>query len=217
MKIGGSFYEAGNVKALLPIGVFLVLYLGLGILFEYGLQIPMGFYNIPIVVAFLVALLVACLQNPFEAWTTSCYSWGRALGDKNIVTMILIFLVAGIFVGGWWAEQRGQRGLFSPLPGPRPVCCGGSLCGQLLCGPGHGYVGGHHHPHYPHCRLSVCRLRFSPFPLYGLGSGRGHVWATTCPLSLTPPLPPVTARAALDKVRVRISPLLFRRPSSLLS
>ena len=50
--------KKGNVKALLPIGVFLVLYLGLGILFEYVLKIPMGFYNIPIVVAFLVALLV---------------------------------------------------------------------------------------------------------------------------------------------------------------
>lgn len=34
--------KRGNVKALLPIGVFLILYLGLGILFEYGLQIPMG-------------------------------------------------------------------------------------------------------------------------------------------------------------------------------
>ena len=33
-----------------PIGVFLVLYLGLGILFEYVLKIPMGFYNVPIVV-----------------------------------------------------------------------------------------------------------------------------------------------------------------------
>ncbi len=40
----------GNAKALLPIGVFLVIYLGLGILFEYGMKIPMGFYNIPIVV-----------------------------------------------------------------------------------------------------------------------------------------------------------------------
>ena len=41
-----------NYKALLPIGVFLVLYLGLGILFEYVLKISMGFYNIPIVVVF---------------------------------------------------------------------------------------------------------------------------------------------------------------------
>ena len=46
--------KKGNVIALLPIGVFLVLYLGLGILFEYVMEIPMGFYNVPIVVAFLV-------------------------------------------------------------------------------------------------------------------------------------------------------------------
>ena len=39
--------KKGNVKALLPIGVFLVLYLGLGILFEYGMGIPMGFYQHP--------------------------------------------------------------------------------------------------------------------------------------------------------------------------
>ena len=56
--------KKGNWKALLPIAVFLVMYLGLGILFEYVLKIPMGFYNIPIVVSFLTALLVACIQNP---------------------------------------------------------------------------------------------------------------------------------------------------------
>ena len=55
--------EKRNAKALLPILVFVVLYLGLGILFEYGLNIEMGFYQIPVVVIFLIALLVACLQN----------------------------------------------------------------------------------------------------------------------------------------------------------
>ena len=48
----------GKGIALLPIGVFLVLYLGLGILFEYVMEIPMGFYNVPIVIAFLAAILV---------------------------------------------------------------------------------------------------------------------------------------------------------------
>ena len=33
----------GNVWALLPIGVFLAIYLGLGLFFEYGMKIPMGF------------------------------------------------------------------------------------------------------------------------------------------------------------------------------
>ena len=54
--------KKSNPKALLPIGVFLVLYLGLGIVFEYVMKIPMGFYNIPIVLAFMVAILTACLQ-----------------------------------------------------------------------------------------------------------------------------------------------------------
>ena len=91
--------KKGNVKALLPIGVFLVLYLGLGILFEYVLKIPMGFYNIPIVVAFLVALLVACLQNRKLNLDKKLEIMGNGVGDKNIFTMILIFLEAGIFVG----------------------------------------------------------------------------------------------------------------------
>ena len=88
-----------NFKALLPIGVFLVLYLGLGIIFEYVMKIPMGFYNIPIVVAFLVALLVACVQNPKLSFDKKLELMGKGVGDKNIITMILIFMAAGIFVG----------------------------------------------------------------------------------------------------------------------
>lgn len=91
--------KKGNVKALLPIGVFLVLYLGLGILFEYGTGIPMGFYNIPVVVIFLVALLVACFQNRKLPFDDKLTIMGRGMGDKTIVTMVLIFMVAGIFVG----------------------------------------------------------------------------------------------------------------------
>ncbi len=88
-----------NFKALLPIGVFLVLYLGLGILFEYGMEIPMGFYNIPIVVAFLIALLVACLQNPKLKFDDKLELMAKGVGDKDIITMILIFMASGIFVG----------------------------------------------------------------------------------------------------------------------
>ena len=91
--------KQGNVKALLPIGVFLVLYLGLGILFEYVMKIPMGFYNIPIVVAFLAALMVGCLQNRKLSLDEKLEIMGKGVGDKNIFTMILIFLEAGIFVG----------------------------------------------------------------------------------------------------------------------
>jgi Na+/H+ antiporter NhaC len=77
----------------------LILYLGLGILFEYVLDIYMGFYNIPIVVAFLAGILVACLQNPKLKMDDKLAVMGEGVGDKNIITMILIFLVAGAFVG----------------------------------------------------------------------------------------------------------------------
>lgn len=91
--------KKGNGIALLPIGVFLVLYLGLGVLFEYVLAIPMGFYNVPIVVAFLAAILVACIQNPKVSFDEKLELMGKGVGDKNIITMLLIFLAAGCFVG----------------------------------------------------------------------------------------------------------------------
>ena len=81
-----------NPIALLPIGVFLVLYLGLGIALN-------DFYSIPIVVVFLVALLVAFLQNRGVKFDEKLELVARGVGDKNIMTMVLIFLVAGVFVG----------------------------------------------------------------------------------------------------------------------
>lgn len=88
-----------NGWALIPALVFLVLYLGLGILFEYVLDVEMGFYNIPIVVAFMVAVLVACLQNRAVSFDQKLTIMAEGVGDKDIITMILIFLCAGVFVG----------------------------------------------------------------------------------------------------------------------
>jgi len=85
--------------ALLPIGVFLVLYLGMGLVFEYILKIEMGFYNIPIVVVFLVALMVACFQNRALSFDEKLTVMAQGVGNKDIFTMILIFLAAGVFVG----------------------------------------------------------------------------------------------------------------------
>ena len=91
--------KKGNSWALLPIAVFLAVYLGLGLTFEYIMKIPMGFYNVPIIVAFLIAILVACLQNRKVNFEDKLEIMGRGVGDKNIITMLLIFLVAGAFVG----------------------------------------------------------------------------------------------------------------------
>ena len=91
--------KKGNPKALLPIAVFLFMYLGLGLIFEYVMKIPMGFYNVPIIIAFLTAILTACLQNKALSFDEKLEVMAKGVGNKDIVTMLLIFLVAGTFVG----------------------------------------------------------------------------------------------------------------------
>ncbi len=91
--------KKSNAWALIPIGVFVAFYLSLGIIFEYVMKIPMGFYNVPVVVAFLVALLVAVIQTRGISLDKKFEIMGQGAGDKNIITMLLIFLLAGMFVG----------------------------------------------------------------------------------------------------------------------
>ena len=56
--------KKANPAALLPILEFLLLYLGLGLIFEYVLKIPMGFYSIPIVVIFTCRAADGVLPEP---------------------------------------------------------------------------------------------------------------------------------------------------------
>ena len=91
--------KKSKALSLLPIGVFVALYLTLGIVFEYVMKIPMGFYSVPVVVAFLVALFVAVIQTGGISLDKKFEIMGQGIGDKNIVTMLLIFMLAGIFVG----------------------------------------------------------------------------------------------------------------------
>ena len=91
--------KKSNALALIPIGVFVIFYLTLGIVFEYVMKIPMGFYNVPVVVAFLVALFVAVLQTKDVSLDKKFEIMGQGVGDKNIITMLIIFMLAGIFVG----------------------------------------------------------------------------------------------------------------------
>lgn len=91
--------KKSNVSALLPIAVFVLFYILLGVVFEYVMKIPMGFYNVPIVVAFLIALFIAVIQTRNISLDKKFEIMGQGIGDKNIITMLLIFLLAGIFVG----------------------------------------------------------------------------------------------------------------------
>ncbi len=84
--------KRGRAIALLPIGVFLVLFLGVGI-------VSGDFYAMPAIVAFLIALFVAFLQNKSLSFDEKIRVVSTGLADENMITMSLIFLCAGGFSG----------------------------------------------------------------------------------------------------------------------
>ncbi len=92
---------AANGRALLPIAIFLVLYLGNGIFFEYirPVEGEMGFYIISVVVVFGIALIAAFLQNRTLSFEEKIHLCAKGIGDDNITIMLFIFLLSGAFSG----------------------------------------------------------------------------------------------------------------------
>lgn len=84
--------KKGRAIALLPIGMFLIIFLGAGIVFQ-------DFYAMPAIVAFLIALFVAFLQNKELSFNKKIEVIAKGVGEENIITMSLIFLCAGGFSG----------------------------------------------------------------------------------------------------------------------
>ena len=107
----------GRAIALLPIGVFLLIFIGSGI-------ITGDFYSMPAIVGFLIALIVAFLQNKKLSFVQKLHMASKGAGDENILTMCLIFLAAGAFSGAVRAsggvESTVNLGL-SILPGGMAV------------------------------------------------------------------------------------------------
>lgn len=84
--------EKGRAAALLPVAVFLVIFLGAGI-------VAGDFYAMPAIVGFLIALLAAFLQNRKLGFGDKIKVIAAGVGNENIITMCLIFLCAGGFSG----------------------------------------------------------------------------------------------------------------------
>ena len=82
--------KKGKFQALLPIILFLVLFIGVGV-------ITNDFYKMPAVVGFLIALIFAFLQNPQLKFEEKLNIMARGAGDENIMIMVIIFLMAGAF------------------------------------------------------------------------------------------------------------------------
>ncbi|SFI13126.1 Na+/H+ antiporter NhaC [Pseudobutyrivibrio sp. OR37] len=90
-----------NAKALLPIALFLILYLGNGIYFQYisPIEGQMGFYVVSVVLSFTFALILAFMQNRGKSFEEKIHICAEGIGDDNIVTMLFIFILAGAFSG----------------------------------------------------------------------------------------------------------------------
>lgn len=84
--------KEGRASALLPILVFLLIFLGSG-------YITGDFYSMPAIAAFLIALLVAFVQNRQLCFADKIRLAAEGVGNENIITMCLIFLAAGAFTG----------------------------------------------------------------------------------------------------------------------
>lgn len=84
-----------RVFALVPFLVFIGLYLGAG-LFMQTQGVKMAFYQFPSVVAIFLAVVLAfiILKGTIEEKFTI---FAKGAGDENILTMLIIFLLAGAF------------------------------------------------------------------------------------------------------------------------
>ena len=76
-------HSKGRAIALLPIAVFLLFFIGSGL-------ITGDFYSMPAIVGFLIALIIAFLQNKKLSFVQKLRLASTGVGDENILTMCLI-------------------------------------------------------------------------------------------------------------------------------
>lgn len=96
-KVGFTM-KKGNPWALLPIAAFLVLFIAVGII-DNRMGGMFG-DSLPAIVGFLIALIVAFLQNPKGTKLTfeeKLNTMARGAGEENIMIMCLVFILAGAF------------------------------------------------------------------------------------------------------------------------
>lgn len=80
----------GNGLALLPLGVFLLVYLGTSV-------IAKDFYAVSIIIPFLAAALTALIMNKKIKFDEKVDIFCRGAGNTNILLMVIIFILAGAF------------------------------------------------------------------------------------------------------------------------
>ena len=82
--------------ALIPLLFFIFIYLGVGIVL-HSKGVEMAFYQFPSVVAMTIAVILAFLMYHKTGIDNNFKLFARGAGDENIMTMLMIFLLAGAF------------------------------------------------------------------------------------------------------------------------
>ncbi|AWI03375.1 Na+/H+ antiporter NhaC family protein [Clostridium drakei] len=82
--------KKGNAMALLPLVIFMLLFLGVSIIMK-------DFYKMPVIVALIIASTIAILQNRKIPIELKVERFCRGAGDSSIILMCLIFILAGAF------------------------------------------------------------------------------------------------------------------------
>lgn len=167
--------KKSSFAALLPIAIFLVIYIGGGILFQ-------DFYAMPAIVVFLIALAVAFLQNRGLKFNEKMHLIAEELSDDNIITMCLIFLLAGCLHR---CRHRRRRRGFHRQPGADPPAWrsgrGGAVRHRLFHLHLHGHQRRHHLPPWlPSPWASVKRPALPWLSAWALWSP-APCSVTTCP------------------------------------
>jgi Na+/H+ antiporter NhaC len=90
--------EKGNLLALLPLLIFVSLFLGAGI-------ISGDFYAFPVLVSIIIAAVVALFMNRKDSLNAKVERFAKGAGNPDIMIMVFIFLLAGAFSGV--AEKMG--------------------------------------------------------------------------------------------------------------
>lgn len=80
----------GNGLALIPLGVFLLVYLGTSI-------VAKDFYAVSVIVPFLAAAVTALIMNRKIKFDEKVEIFCKGAGNTNILLMIIIFILAGAF------------------------------------------------------------------------------------------------------------------------
>lgn len=82
--------KRGNGWALLPLFVFIIVYIASALLAK-------DFYTVSIIVPFLAATLVALVMNRKVKFEDKVEIFCKGAGNTNIILMVLIFILAGAF------------------------------------------------------------------------------------------------------------------------